>query len=162
MEYLKRKWSDMPYVEKYIEILEREHIPTKTIDDCLLCIDHNLNRLLVEVRVGKEIADELYEINRQVYIEKARKRATQIWDLKEAYSESQKENERLTTQLDTAKTKEERLTQIIQILSEAFKRQTHLPSATAALAWSKEAETMPYGDMKVLEIMLENIEKEVI
>ena len=55
--------------------------------------------------------------------------------------------------------KEERLTQIIQILSEVFRRQTHLPSATAAIAWSKEALTKPYLELNILESILDNIEK---
>ena len=75
--------------------------------------------------------------------------------------ELQKENESLKTRLDTINTNKERYIQIIKILSNAFKRQTHLPSATAALEWSKDAEVMPYKDMKILEIILEDIEKGV-
>ena len=71
------------------------------------------------------------------------------------------EVETLTSQLDTAHTKEERLKLLIKILADAFKKQTHLPNATAAIEWSKEAKAKSYYELKILETLLENIEKEV-
>ena len=71
------------------------------------------------------------------------------------------EVETLTSQLDTAHTKEARLTLLVKILADAFKRQTHLPNAVAAIEWSKEAKEKSYYELKILETLLENIEKGV-
>jgi tRNA A37 threonylcarbamoyladenosine biosynthesis protein TsaE len=71
------------------------------------------------------------------------------------------ENETLKTQLDIAHTDNKRLAQLIKILADAFKRYTHLPSAVTAIEWSKEATEKSYRDLKILEMVLEDIERGV-
>ena len=73
--------------------------------------------------------------------------------------ELERELESLQSQLKIAHTENARLTQLIQILSEVYQRYTHLPSAKYAIGDSKQADEKPYRELKVLEIMVENIER---
>lgn len=75
--------------------------------------------------------------------------------------ELERELETLQSQLEIAHTENTRLTQLIQILSEVYQRHTHLPSAKYAIGESKQANEKPYSELKVLEIMIENIERGV-
>ena len=65
----------------------------------------------------------------------------------------------LQSQLKITRTENARLTQLIQILSEVYQRWTHLPSAKYAIEQSKQADEKSYHELKVLEIMVENIER---
>lgn len=89
-----------------------------------------------------------------------------LWDLKEDYKKLEEENHELKKEVETlnsilsiTKYEIEKRDQIIKILDKGY---THYHmTGKWALSYSKEAETMTYRDMEILQITLENIIKGV-
>ena len=90
-----------------------------------------------------------------------------LWDLIEDYKKLEKENNKLKediksleTQLKYRQEDIEKRNQIIKILNEGYSHY-HM-TGKWAMSYSKEAKTMSYRGMEILQITLENIIKGVV
>jgi len=66
MKYLKEKWKNIPQVTKYIDVLLKEDIPPRDIDQCLEIISYEMDGLLLQMKIGSALTAKLYDIQKKV------------------------------------------------------------------------------------------------
>ena len=66
MKYLKTKWKNIPQVAKYIDVLLKEDIPPRDIDQCLEIIAYEMDGLLLQMKIGSALTAKLYDIQKKV------------------------------------------------------------------------------------------------
>lgn len=65
-KYLKEKWSNIPQVVKYIDVLLDNDIPPRDIDECLEVLAYDMNGLLLQLKLGSALTAKLYDIQKKV------------------------------------------------------------------------------------------------
>lgn len=66
LQYLKNKWKNIPQVVKYIDVLLKEDIPPRDIDQCLEIIAYDMDGLLLEMKIGSALTAKLFDIQKKV------------------------------------------------------------------------------------------------
>ena len=64
-DYFKNKYSTIPYVEKYIDLLIKYDMPPHKIDRCLYFIKYDMNELFIQALLGEHIADKIAELRKE-------------------------------------------------------------------------------------------------
>lgn len=65
-DYLKKKWSNLPLVTKYLDVLLDEDVPPRDIDLCLEVLAYDATGLLLQAKIGEALTKKLYEIKEDV------------------------------------------------------------------------------------------------
>lgn len=65
LNYLKKKYKNIPQVAKYITVLLDEHIPARDIDDVLDTLLYEMDALLIEAKIGPALTAKLYDIQKK-------------------------------------------------------------------------------------------------
>jgi len=66
MDYLKKKWKNIPQVAKYISVLLDEDIPPRDIDGILEVIAYEMDGLWISSKIGSALTAKLYDIQKKV------------------------------------------------------------------------------------------------
>ena len=66
MKYLKEKYKNIPQVTKYIDVLLKEDIPPRDIEECLKVIAYDMDGLLLQMKIGSALTAKLYDIQKKV------------------------------------------------------------------------------------------------
>lgn len=66
LDYLKKKWKNIPQVAKYINVLLDNGIPPRDIEACLDIIAYEKNGLLLQAKLGSALTAKLYDIQKKV------------------------------------------------------------------------------------------------
>lgn len=65
-DILKKKWSNLPLVTKYLDVLLDEDVPPRDIDLCLEVLACDITGLLLQAKIGEALTKKLYEIKEDV------------------------------------------------------------------------------------------------
>ena len=66
LKYLKDKYKNIPQVAKYIDVLLKENIPPRDIEECLKIIAYEQDGLLLQMKIGSALTAKLYDIQKRV------------------------------------------------------------------------------------------------
>ena len=64
-DYFKNKYSTIPYVEKYIDLLIKYNIKPHKIDSCLRIIGYGADAIFIQALLGEYIADKIAELRKE-------------------------------------------------------------------------------------------------
>ena len=61
-DYFKNKYSDLPHIDQYIQILIDNNILAKTADRCLTHLKENHHPIWLRSELGSAIANQIYDV----------------------------------------------------------------------------------------------------
>lgn len=64
MDYLKKKYKNIPQVTKYIKVMQREKINPRNIDKCLELLQFKKNPLLLRTKLGDALTREILDLQK--------------------------------------------------------------------------------------------------
>ena len=64
MDYLKKKWKNIPQVAKYIKAMQDENINPRNIDKCLELLQYEKNPLLLESKLGVALTKKILDLQK--------------------------------------------------------------------------------------------------
>jgi len=114
MDYLKKKWKNIPQVAKYINVLLDENIPPRDIDGILEVIAFEMDGLWISSKIGSTLTAKLYDIQKRV---KTTDPAAILKGCRETY-QLFKENGFVKWAAETIEDEEDLLDRFSEVLSE--------------------------------------------